>query len=264
MSDRRIFAYKTNNNMSKSVIIIPSRLKAKRLPNKPLLKINGIPMIVHVMERAKESGIGDVIVATPDKEILDLVEKNNGKAILTNKEHSTGTDRVYEALQKFSDDEISIVINLQGDMPNLDPNNIKNLDNLMRKNECDIGTLASTFQNEKELKNTNIVKIETFESLNYSNFLKTKDFFRKVIPIDKTNIYHHIGIYAFKKNTLSKYVKLSRTKNEIERKLEQMRALDNNIEIRVKLSKSSPLGIDTEEDFLLIKKSMEYKERKNL
>ena len=124
--------------------------------------------------------------------------------------------------------------------------------------------MASTFQNEKELKNTNIVKIETFESLNYSNFLKTKDFFRKVIPIDKANIYHHIGIYAFKKNTLSKYVKLSRTKNEIERKLEQMRALDNNIEIRVALSKSFPLGIDTEEDFLLIKKSMEYKERQNL
>ena len=129
----------------------------------------------------------------------------------------------------------------------------------MRKNECDIGTLASTFQNEKELKDTNIVKIETFESLNYSNFLKTKDFFRKTISMNKKNIYHHIGIYAFTKNALSKYVTLVRSKNEIERKLEQMRALDNKIEVRVALSKSFPLGIDTEEDFLLIKKSMEYK-----
>ena len=245
--------------MNKSVIIIPSRLEAKRLPNKPLLKINNIPMIIHVMERARESKIGDVIVATPDQKILDLVEQKSGKAILTSKDHSTGTDRVYEALEKISDDSINIIINLQGDMPNLDPNNIKNLDYLMRKNKYDIATLASKIQNIEELQNTNIVKVETFENLDNSNFIKAKDFFRKTINTNKENIYHHIGIYAFSKNTLSRFVKLSRTKNEIERKLEQMRALDNNIEIRVALSKSFPLGIDTEEDFLLIKKSMEYK-----
>ena len=246
--------------MNKSVIIIPSRLEAKRLPNKPLLKINNIPMIIHAMERAKESGIGDVIIATPDKEILDLIEKNSGKAILTSKSHSTGTDRVYEALEKISDDAIDIVINLQGDMPNLDPDNIQNLEYLMRKSKCDIGTLASVVQNVEELQNTNIVKVETFENLNHSNFLKTKNFFRKTININKVNIYHHIGIYAFTRNALFKYVKLNKTKNEIERKLEQMRALDNNIEIKVALSKSFPIGVDTKEDFLLIKKSMEYKE----
>jgi 3-deoxy-manno-octulosonate cytidylyltransferase (CMP-KDO synthetase) len=245
--------------MNRSVIIIPSRLEAKRLPNKPLLKINNIPMIIHVMERARESKIGDVIVATPDQKILDLVEQKSGKAILTSKDHSTGTDRVYEALEKISDDSIDIIINLQGDMPNLDPNNIKNLDYLMRKNKYDIGTLASKIQNTKELQNTNIVKVETFENLDNSNFIKAKDFFRKTINANKENIHHHIGIYAFSKNTLSRFVKLSRTRNEIGRKLEQMRALDNNIEIRVALSKSFPLGIDTEEDFLLIKKSMEYK-----
>ena len=245
--------------MSKSAIIIPSRLEAKRLPNKPLLRINNIPMIIHVMQKAKESKIGEVIVATPDKEILDLVEKNSGKAILTDKNHPTGTDRVYEALQKFSDEEIDIIINLQGDMPNLDPSNIKNLNYLMRKNKCAIGTLASIVNNKEEFDNINIVKVETFEDLNYLNFLKTKDFFRKTKSINKKNIYHHIGIYAFKKNTLFRYVKLKRTENEIKRKLEQMRALDNNIEVRVALSKSFPLSVDTEEDFLLIKKSMEYK-----
>ena len=121
--------------MNKSIIIIPSRLEAKRLPNKPLLKINNIPMIIHVMKRAREARIGDVIVATPDQKIFDLVEQKSGKAILTSKNHSTGTDRVYEVLEKISDDSINIIINLQGDMPNLDPNNIKNLDYLMRKNK---------------------------------------------------------------------------------------------------------------------------------
>ena len=171
--------------MNKSIIIIPSRLEAKRLPNKPLLKINNIPMIIHVMERARESRIGDVIVATPDQKILDLVEQKSGKAILTSKDHSTGTDRVYEALEKISDDSINIIINLQGDMPNLDPKDIKNLDYLMRKNRYDIVTLASKFQNAEELQNTNIVKVETSENLDNSNFIKAKDFFRKTINTNK-------------------------------------------------------------------------------
>ena len=185
--------------MNKSLIIIPSRLEAKRLPNKPLLRINNIPMIIHVMERAMESKVGDVIVATPDQKILDLVEQNSGKAILTSKDHATGTDRVYEALGKISDDSINIIINLQGDMPNLDPNNIRNLDYLMRKNKYDIGTLASKIQNTKELQNTNIVKVETLENLDYSNFIKAKDFFRETINTNKENIYHHIGIMHFQR-----------------------------------------------------------------
>ncbi len=245
--------------MSKSVIIIPSRLEARRLPNKPLLKINNKPMITHVVERAKESKIGDVFVATPDQRILDLVEQNSGKAILTNKNHYTGTDRIYEALEKINDDSIDIIINLQGDMPNLDPNDIKKLNSLMLEQKNEIGTLAFKIQSKKEYLNTNIVKVETFEELDYSNFIKAKDFFRKIEDITKKNIYHHIGIYAFSKKTLSQYVKLDRTKNETDRKLEQMRALDNQIEIKVALSKSFPVGVDTEEDFLLIKKSMEYK-----
>ena len=225
---------------------------------KIMMIISGDFLIIHVMKKAKESGVGDVIVATPDKEIFDLVKKNYGKAIITNKKHFTGTDRIHEALNKLSDD-IDIVINLQGDMPNLDPDNITKLDFLMRKNDCNIGTLASTIQNAKEINNINIVKVETYKELNYSSFLKAKDFFRKKISSNLENIYHHIGIYGFKKEILSKYVKLNRTKKEIERNLEQMRALDNNIDINVALSKMYPLGVDTEEDFLSIKKSMEYK-----
>ena len=253
-----MISYKTNK-MGKSIIIIPSRLQAKRLPSKPFLKINNKPMIIHVMERAKESNVGEVIVATPDKEILDLVKKYSGNAIITSNEHETGTDRVYECLQKFTKDEIDIVINLQGDMPNLDSKNIKNLEYLMRKHKSKIGTLASKIKNFEELKNKNVVKVETFQKLNYSNFLKVKDFLRIKKNVNKKNIYHHIGIYAFTMKTLSSYVKLDRTKNELNRNLEQMRAMDNNIEIKVALSKSLPLSIDTQEDFLLIKKSMEYK-----
>jgi len=244
--------------MKKSVIIIPTRLQAERLPNKPLLKIDNIPMIIHVMKRAKESGVGDVIIATPDHEISDLVEKNSGKAIITSKDHLTGTDRVCEVLNKLSSN-IDIVINLQGDMPNLDPDDITKLDYLMKKDNFSIGTLASMILNKKEINNINIVKVETHEKLNYSTFSKAKDFFRKKESANLENIYHHIGIYGFKKKMLFKYAKLNRTKNETERNLEQMRALDNNIDINVALSKSYPLGVDTEEDFLSIKKSMEYK-----
>jgi 3-deoxy-manno-octulosonate cytidylyltransferase (CMP-KDO synthetase) len=117
--------------MNKTVIIIPSRLTAVRLPNKPLLEIDNKPIIIHVLDRAKESKIGDVVVATPDKEIFDLVKKNSGKAFMTNQKHSTGTDRVYEALQKLSDDKINLIINLQGDMPNIKPKSILKLEKLI-------------------------------------------------------------------------------------------------------------------------------------
>ena len=244
----------------KTLIVIPVRMASRRFPNKPMAMIKGKPMIQRVWEQAVSSAIGDVIVACSEKEVQDHITSLDGKAELTDPDLPSGTDRVYAAIQQHSNiNQYDSIINLQGDMPNLDPDNIKNLDYLMRKYKYDIGTLASRFQNAEELQNRNIVKVETFEKLDYSNFLKTKYFFRKTINTNKENIYHHIGIYAFSKNALSRYVKLSRSKNEIERKLEQMRALDNNIEIRVALSKSFPLGIDTEEDFLLIKKSMEYK-----
>ena len=128
--------------------------------------------------------------------------KNNSKAMLTRRDHSTGTDRVFEAIEKFKDKEVDIVINLQGDMPNLDPENIKNLDYLMRKNKSEIGTLASEIKNKEELKNINIVKVETDEYLNSSNFIKTKDFFRITEHTKKKNIYNNIAIYDFKKKAI--------------------------------------------------------------
>ena len=244
----------------KTLIIIPSRLSAKRLPGKPLLKINGLSIISHVFRKAQEANIGDVIVATEDQEIIDDVKLNGGNAILTNNKHKTGTDRIYEALQKINLINIDLVMNLQGDEPLININDIKNLNTQMIKNNSELGTLASQFlDKEKELfENQNVVKVITKDELDASNFPEALDFSRK-ISYENKNIYHHLGIYCYQKETLKNFVSYNQSSNEIENKLEQLRALDNNIKINVALSKSSPIGVDTEEDFVAIKKIMEYK-----
>ena len=246
--------------MSSSVIIIPTRLAAKRLPGKPLLKINNIEVIIHCMQRAVEAKIGEVIIATPDKEIFDLVKKNSGNALLTSNDHASGTDRIFEAVKKLSDKNIKICINLQGDLPNFNPHDIKKLNDLMQKHKSEIGTMASVIKNNNELENTNIVKVQTEETSNRSNFVNAVNFFRKTLKSRNNNVYHHIGIYAYDIQTLEKYVNLKRTQNEIKNSLEQMRAMDNNIKINVALSNSPPLGIDTKETYVAVKKSMEYKD----
>ena len=234
--------------MKSTVIIIPTRLGAKRFPNKPLAKINGIPMIIHVMNRAKESQLGEVFVASPDAEILSIVEKNGGQAILTKSEHLSGSDRVCEAYLKKLKDDVDLIINLQGDMPNIKPSSIAKLEKFMREKNCDIGTLASKIKNKDEIIDPNIVKVQVDKDLNADNFLYAIDFFRIKKILKDEKIYHHIGIYAFNYKALTNYVKLSRSKLEMERNLEQMRAIENNIKIKVALSDSTPLGVDTEKE----------------
>jgi len=148
-------------------------------------------------------------------------------------------------------------MNLQGDEPAIDIQDIVRLNDKMVKNFSNIGTLASTIKDNKNLRNENIVKVITENTLREDNFPKGKSFLRKSEQID--NIYHHIGVYCYSKDSLEKFVQLSQSKNEIENRLEQLRALDNNIDINVSLAKSSPIGVDTEEDYLALKKIMEYK-----
>ena len=143
--------------MKNTAIIIPTRLGAKRFPNKPLAEINNLPMIIHVLNRAKESKVGEVIVATPDDEIVQIVKKNGGKAILTKTEHLSGSDRVYEAYIKIFENNVDLIINLQGDMPNIKPSSISQLARLMRENNCDIGTLASYITNKEEITDPNVL-----------------------------------------------------------------------------------------------------------
>ena len=242
--------------MKNTAIIIPTRLGAKRFPNKPLAKINGVPMIIHVLNRAQESKIGEVLVATPDDEIFQVVKENGGKAILTKPDHPSGSDRVYEAYIKELKNNVDLIINLQGDMPNIKPNSISKLEKLMRSNDCDIGTLASSIVDKDEITDMNVVKVEMDEILKDDDFFKAKDFFRIKKDSNHKKIYHHIGIYAFTNIALTKYVKFSRSKLERERNLEQMRAMENNLIVKVGLSDSTPLGVDKKADLDKISKEM--------
>ena len=241
----------------KTLTIIPSRLSATRLPGKPLLKINDLSIISHVFRKAQEANIGDVVVAAEDQEIIDDVIKNGGRAILTGKNHKTGTDRIYEALQKLELKDVDLIMNLQGDEPAINIEDIINLNKKMASNQSKIGTLAAKMKDQKDLDNENIVKVITNKNLNNEEFSEAKNFLRRSKEI--ANIYHHIGIYCYSTETLKKFVRLNQSKNEIENRLEQMRALDNNIDINVALAISSPIGVDTEEDYLALKKIMEYK-----
>ena len=242
--------------MKNTAIIIPTRLGAKRFPNKPLEKINNIPMIIHVLNRAKESNVGEVFVATPDNKIFQIVKENGGKAILTKADHQSGSDRVYEAYTKELNNNVELIINLQGDMPNIKPNSISKLVKLMQNNDCDIGTLASYIKNKNDIINPNVVKVHTDQVLKNDNFLTAKDFFRVKKNFNNEKIYHHIGIYAFTNIALTKYVKLDRSRLEIERNLEQMRAMENNLIIKIGLCPSLPLGVDTEEDLVKVSREM--------
>ncbi len=241
----------------KTLTIIPSRLSATRLPGKPLLKISDISIISHVFKRAEEANIGEVIVATEDQEIVDDVVKNGGRAILTSRNHKTGTDRIYEALQKLRLKDVDFIMNLQGDEPAINIEDIVSLNKKMISNQSKMGTLAAEIKDLKDLENKNIVKVVTKENLKKDQFSKANKFLRKSLEV--ANIYHHIGIYCYSTETLKKFVELNQSKNEIENRLEQLRALDNNIEINVALANSSPIGVDTQEDYLALKKIMEYK-----
>ena len=236
--------------MKNTTIIIPARLKAKRFPNKPLAKILGKEMILHTLNRGLESGI-EVFVATPDNEILEIVKKYGGNAILTG-DHPNGTSRTLEAITKIKNDNVDLVINLQADLPNINSSSILKLEKLMRKSNSPIGTLASLITKD-EIDDENVVKVEVETDLKEDSFLKAKDFFRIKKDLKNEKIYHHIGIYAFTKDALMQYVKLPRSALEVKRNLEQMRIISN---IKVGYCDSNPLSVDNFLDLQRIEKEM--------
>ena len=242
----------------KTLVIIPSRLSASRLPGKPLLKINGLSIISHVYKKAQEANIGEVFVAAEDQEIIEDVKKNGGEAILTNNNHKTGTDRIYEAFVKLGRTDIDLIMNLQGDEPLMNIEDIQDLNKHMIQTKRDLGTLAAKINNKKVFENHDIVKVITEESLDDTKFPRAINFMRKLNK-ENNQAYHHLGIYCYNVEILKRFISFKQSQNEIENRLEQLRALDNNINVNVALAKSSPIGVDTKEDFMAIKKIMEYK-----
>ncbi len=231
----------------KSIIIIPSRMASKRFPGKPLALINGKTMIERVWQLAMESKIGEVYVAYAEKEIGDLITQIGGKAIMTDPKLESGTDRVYEAYDQIRDlNSVDAIVNLQGDMPLIKPKQISNVLKPL-KHGFKVGTLATDLLNN-QVNNKNVTKVEIkweTEDVGIAN-----NFFRIKNKINN-RIFHHVGIYSYTPETLSKFVNLPRSKNEISLNLEQFRLIDSNINIGVTYAPNIPISVDTKEDLII-------------
>jgi len=241
-----------------NLIIIPARLESTRLPNKPLADIKGLPMVIHVLNKGLESSCGDVIVATSNIEIYDVVRSYGEKAIMTNPDHPSGSDRIFEALNIFDPDkQYKNIVNLQGDLPTIDPYLIKLTFQLIENNkDADISTLGGSINDEDELANPNVVKayVEKVDQTLYA-----KDFVRSPKGYNKEKLFHHLGVYGYKRRSLEKFIKTKQSKREQDLKLEQLRALDNGMSIVIDLINKIPIGVDTEDDLYNVRKELSNK-----
>ena len=231
----------------KTIIIIPARMASQRFPNKPMALIDEIPMIQRVWEKAKLANIGEVVVACCEKIVFDKINSIGGSAIMTNPDLPSGTDRVYEIINNHPNaNQFECIINLQGDMPLVNPNDIQKV-SIPLMQGFDIGTLVTHISKEEE-RNINITKAKV-NWIKKDNIGEAIDFYKKPKKVLK-NIYHHIGIYSFRINSLKKFIGLKPSENELFHKLEQWRALDSNMTIGTKYIDESYFGVDTEEDLL--------------
>ena len=227
----------------KVLIVIPARMAATRLPGKPLADINGLPMILRVAEQARAAEIGDVILAVGDKEIAEVAEQADYRYVMTDPDLPSGSDRVHAALQTLDPNKnYEIIVNLQGDLPNIDPELLRQAVQPFTKENCDIVTLANEIAEEAEKDNPNVVKIAVTQSG------KALYFSRARIPHGPGPCYHHIGIYAYKRAALERFVSLPPSPLEIREKLEQLRALEDGMTINVVFTDKAPIGVDTPED----------------
>ena len=229
------------------LILIPARMAATRLPNKPLLDIAGQPMIVHVLRRAEASGVGAVVVATDAPEIAGVVEKAGGRAVMTRADHPSGSDRIFEALGKADPQgRARIIVNVQGDLPTLEPADLKASLLPLKDSAVDIATLAAEIAKPEERTNPNVVKV--VGSPVAPDRLRALYFTRATAPWGDGPLFHHIGLYAYRRDALAKFVALPPSPLEKREKLEQLRALEAGMRIDVSIVKSVPLGVDTTHD----------------
>ena len=229
------------------LILIPARMAATRLPGKPLLDIAGLPMIVHVLRRAQAARLGPVVVATDAEVIAACVEKAGGRAIMTRTDHASGSDRIFEALEIVDPKaQAKIVVNMQGDLPTLPPADLKAVLGPLKDPAVDIATLAAEIKKPEERTNPNVVKV--VGSAVAPGRLRALYFTRATAPTGDGPLYHHIGLYAYRRAALAKFVALPPSPLEKREKLEQLRALEAGMRIDVTLVDGVPLGVDTPEE----------------
>jgi 3-deoxy-manno-octulosonate cytidylyltransferase (CMP-KDO synthetase) len=239
--------------MAPNLIVIPARLKATRLPDKPLADIAGEPMIVHVWRRAVEAECGPVVVVAEDEAICEAVRLAGGKALMTRPDHQSGSDRIFEAVSRIDPKgEIETIVNLQGDLPTLDSRLVRACLGALDDSAADIGTIAATITRVEERTDPNVVKV--VGSPLGPLALRALYFTRATAPYGDGPLYHHIGIYAYRRAALARFVSLPPSPLETREKLEQLRALEAGMRIHVALVDTVPLGVDTPADLARARK----------
>jgi len=234
------------------IILIPARMASTRLPEKPLALVGDAPMIVQVWRRAVETKLGEVAVACDTKAIADAIEREGGRAILTDPDLPSGSDRIHAALSQIDPQKkYDVVVNLQGDMPTIDPNIIRKTVELLNDRAVDIGTLAAPITDERDKSDSAVVKVR-FEDQG-----KAISFSRQ--PQGNPPYYHHIGIYAYRRAALEKFVSLPPSPLERKEKLEQLRAMEAEMRIDVAIVGKAPIGVDTPETLEMARKDYEQK-----
>jgi 3-deoxy-manno-octulosonate cytidylyltransferase (CMP-KDO synthetase) len=232
---------------TRALVLIPARIAATRLPGKPLLDIAGLPMIVHVLRRAEAAQIGRVAVATDTAEIASVVTAHGGEAVMTRPDHPSGSDRIFEALRQLDPrGQIDAIINLQGDLPTIPPQDVRAALALLEDPGVDIGTLVAEIRKDEEHTNPSVVKL--VGSPLGGQRLRALYFTRATAPYGDGPRYHHIGLYAYRRAALERFVTLPPSTLERQEKLEQLRALEAGMRIDAAIVGSVPLGVDTPAD----------------
>jgi 3-deoxy-manno-octulosonate cytidylyltransferase (CMP-KDO synthetase) len=232
---------------TRNLVLIPARMASSRLPGKPLLEIAGLPMIVHVLRRAEEAAIGRVAVATDTPEIAEAVKVHGGEAVMTSPDHPSGSDRVFEAMEKLDPEgRAEIVINLQGDFPTISSQNIRDVLAPLADPAVDIATLAAEIHTEEENLAPSVVK--AIGSSLGGRRMRALYFTRATAPHGDGPRYHHIGLYAYRRAALARFVKLPPSPLELQEKLEQLRALEAGMRIDITIVDTVPRGVDTPAD----------------
>jgi 3-deoxy-manno-octulosonate cytidylyltransferase (CMP-KDO synthetase) len=233
--------------MERTLVVIPARMQSTRLPGKPLADINGEPMIAHVWRRAIEADVGRVVVASDSEEINAVIQARGGEAVLTRVDHPSGSDRVFEAVNKVDRGDVEVILNLQGDLPTLEPGTARACLEPLQQAGPDIATIVVEIRLEEERANPNVVKMVGTPT-GTAGRLRALYFTRATAPAGEGPLYHHIGIYAYRRHALERFVSLPPSPLELRERLEQLRALEAGMRIDATIVDTVPLGVDTPAD----------------